>query len=162
MSIVFLDTEFNAHGGDLISLALVSSGGDEFYEVVEKPKHPHLWVKEHVIPKLLKKPIGRDLVRKRAFKWLQGATLIVADWPADFVHLLELMYKEHDPSQAFSVELRMELINSGKLFPTLPHNALSDAWALRDWYMKAFDENMKTDRVMPRPLLDQVLRGNFL
>lgn len=139
MTLVFLDTEFNAHGGDLISIALASSDGSDCYEVVEIPSCPHPWVKANVIPKLDKEAVGHAQARQIIFNFIheQGAPLIIADWPADFEHLLGLMYKEHDPSMAFPIELRMELINSGKVVSRHPHNALADACGLRDWYMEA-------------------------
>lgn len=141
MSLVFLDTEFNAHGGELISIALASSDGTYCYEVVAIPEVIHPWVKANVIPKLgQQEPVGHEEARRTVFSFLrdQEAPLIIADWPADFEHLLALMYKEHDPSMAFHIELRMELINSGKVTSLWPHNALADARGLRDWYMEKF------------------------
>lgn len=41
---LYLDTEFNGFGGSLISAALVSTGGHEWYEVLPC-SHPNAWVK---------------------------------------------------------------------------------------------------------------------
>jgi hypothetical protein len=39
-----LDTEFNSHGAELISIARASDDGNEFYGVVGIPAQPHPWV----------------------------------------------------------------------------------------------------------------------
>jgi len=145
MSIAFLDTEFNAHGGALISIGLACLGSEptdvnSCYGVVQVPKKPHPWVAEHVIPLLGRTPEGREVVRQRVFKWLreEQISLIIADWPADLTHFLELLYKEHDPSMIFPMEIKLELINSGKFTSEIPHNAESDAIALMKWYYGPF------------------------
>ena len=135
MSIAFLDSEFNAHGGELISIGLACQDSS-CYGVVAIPDNVHPWVAEHVIPLLGLEPEGREVVRQRVFKWLRDEqiSLIIADWPADLIHFLELLYKEHDPSQMFPMEIKLELINSGKVTPDIPHNAESDAIGLMRWY----------------------------
>ena len=42
---IYLDTEFNGFGGELISLALVEPiSGKTFYRVKQIPMAPHPWV----------------------------------------------------------------------------------------------------------------------
>lgn len=139
---LYLDTEFNGHGGELISIALVNVMAgridDEFYEVVAfpDPEVQHPWVKANVLPKLNQAPVGREVTRKRLFKFLvRNPGLIYADWPADFEHLLGLLYKDQDPSRAFTIELNMCLRNTQGVQSTEPHNALADARALAAYFI---------------------------
>lgn len=133
---LYLDTEFNGFDGQLISLALVSSeDGEEFYGVLPLPSKIHPWVKEHVIPYLVQDSEPHHMFRSRLALYLlrhQHET-IIADWPADFVHLLECLYEPNGMS--YKIELDFRLVNSGKLDPVIPHNALSDARALMYWHI---------------------------
>ena len=45
----WIDTEFNEYLGDLISMALVSEDGHEWYEALPCA-NPGSWVAEHVMP----------------------------------------------------------------------------------------------------------------
>jgi hypothetical protein len=60
------------------------------------------------------------------------------DWPADFEHLMRLMCGCHY-GDSFMIPCTMQLIVTpvGEPKPTVPHNALSDAIALRDWHLAA-------------------------
>jgi len=58
---------------------------------------------------------------------------IIADWPDDFVHLLQCL--REDGGVSFELNLELRLVKSGQLNPVLPHNALSDARALKYWYV---------------------------
>lgn len=136
---LFLDTEFNGHGGVLISIALASTDGDEFYEVVKVPniRHLHPWVAANVVPKLDKAPIGIEAVRSGLFRFLQErpGEPIFADWPADFVHLLNLFAKPDNPEQSYCPNLTMYLLHNVDYPHVKNHNALFDAKSLRDAYM---------------------------
>ena len=55
--ILFIDCEFNEFKGELISMALVSEDGKEFYEVLPC-KNPGDWVKENVLPILNKSSVN--------------------------------------------------------------------------------------------------------
>ena len=59
MSNLYIDCEFNEFGGQLISMALVTGTGFEFYEVLDCP-NPGPWVKDNVIPILGKEPISKE------------------------------------------------------------------------------------------------------
>lgn len=137
---LYLDTEFNGHGGELISLALVSDRGDgsSFYGVWPLPSQVHPWVAEHVIPKLDSTSEPVDVLRMRLQHYLekhQGED-IVADWPDDFAHLMRAMSGDAY-ERSFMVECTLVLVNSGEVRPELPHNALSDAVALMHWHKLA-------------------------
>lgn len=53
---IYLDTEFNGLGGELISLALVSEDGREWYESLPLPPLLDEWVGANVVPLLGDKP----------------------------------------------------------------------------------------------------------
>lgn len=140
---LFLDTEFNGFGGELISMALVGEDGREFYRVLALPVEYDPWVEENVVPHLQALPAPVATSYDELAMWLNNYLaglrdfVIIADWPADFEHfanLLSLIGKNGGFKEAFPCTMR--LINvSGQLKPEVPHNALSDARALRDWYM---------------------------
>jgi hypothetical protein len=143
---LFLDTEFNGHGGELISLALACTDGSEWYGVLPLENVTHPWVSQNVIPKLFELPPtdgGAMLhypdfrVSLHAYLKPRSGAVIYADWPADFGHLMQVMI---GPSfnHAWAMQLRLHLINTpdGEPKPEIPHNALSDARALMKWYME--------------------------
>ena len=70
---LYLDTEFNGFGGQLISLALASPTGDNFYEAVPLPRAEilHPWVAEHVVPFIHREPISWHLFRSRLASYLR-------------------------------------------------------------------------------------------
>ena len=139
---LWLDTEFDGHGGWLISLALAAEDGKHWYGILNDVGF-HPWVRENVMPKVyaMKPTIEGiyDAVRFSLKEYLQaraGAT-IWADWPADFEYLMRLMV---GPSYAdsFVVPCTMQLIVTpdGEPKPEIPHNALSDAIALMEWHQR--------------------------
>lgn len=144
----FLDTEFNGFGGALISVALVPEDGDqELYVSLPLPEAIEPWVEQHVIPylRLVPEGIDHELDRVEAADmvaaYLAGDPdpVIIADWPEDLAHFCALLVT--GPGQMTGVDfgLRLELINaagfSAAANSRVPHNALHDARALRDFYM---------------------------
>ena len=135
---LYLDTEYNAHGGSLISLALVSNTFATFYGVVDVPRYEawHPWVKRHVRPYLGQAAEPRGEFRARLHEFLQSheGEEIIADWPDDFAHLMREMA---GPSyeESWMVECSLRLIKSGEIKSRQPHNALSDAEALMHWHL---------------------------
>ncbi len=135
---LYLDCEFNGFNGYLISMAIVSTDGAEFYAVLPLPGLPgdiHPWVQEHVVPYLVKEPEDEATFRARLRMFLlkHQPGPIYADWPEDFVHLLEAICGPN--GVRLNVELDLRLIRSGELKPEVPHNALSDARALMAWHL---------------------------
>jgi hypothetical protein len=143
----FLDCEFNGHGGELISMALLSEYYDchDLYMVFPEPKVVEPWVHANVMPILLSvppfiKPIVvankvsaagfiRDLLRK---DW---SPVVVVDWPADIRYFCDVL--EIAPGQMISTGpvLKFEL-HRVDAYPTkvrdaIQHNAWWDACALR-------------------------------
>lgn len=137
---LYLDTEVNGHGGDLISLAIAGTDGSHWYGVWLKPMDPHPWVAEHVIPyidTLTPRARGPEHCRFALREYLlsrSGAT-IWADWPDDFAHLMRIMSGASYPD-SFMIPCTMQLIVTpdGEPKPEVPHNALSDALALMRWH----------------------------
>lgn len=146
---LYLDTEFNGHGGELISLALATpEEGLYFYGVKSwiTPKSIHPWVAEHVMPKItafefgpgLKPEMAQPHDFKRQLHRFLGAfpdAHIYADWPHDFAHLMNCLAGE-TYEQALDYQCTMHLIKTppGEPVPEVPHNALSDAIALMRWH----------------------------
>lgn len=135
---LFLDTEFNGHGGELISIALVSDRlgpHPEFYEVRQLPQNPTPWVLEHIIPVLNQSSVADTLLRMELFDFLHHHKNepVYADWHQDLVHFLALL--ETEPGRAYPIELTLHLVRPNvPLSSIIPHNALSDAKALMLWH----------------------------
>ena len=138
---LFLDTEFNEFGGELISMALVSEDGREFYEVVAEPRVWKPFAFEHVFPVLGKEAIGAEAFNALLSEFLCdfAGCEIIADWPADFEHLCaHFNAAGRDLGWKLPLECTMRLVRGDNtIASTIPHNALSDARALRDWYIGA-------------------------
>jgi hypothetical protein len=143
----FLDTEFNGFGGELISLALVPEYGDQEYYVViplETPAEP--WVERHVMPYLERVPplsfnrldrvaAAHDIA---AFLSTDDDPVIVADWPEDialFCRLLLVGATDIVDVQSICFEFRRTPGFSTARNSKVPHNALHDARALRDFIL---------------------------
>lgn len=141
----FLDTEFNGFDGELISIALAPEFGDEeFYAVLPLPAEIHPWVERHVIPYLDSVPPG---LRNRldriaaahelaAYLGADREPMIVADWPDDIALFCRLLVT--GPAEIVDIGgLRFEFLRSPGFSTAMnsrvPHNALHDARALRDF-----------------------------
>lgn len=144
----FLDTEFNGFGGGLISVALVPEHGDqELYISLPLPDVLEPWVAQNVVPYLRLVPPGVDHELDRVAAadlvaaYLAGDDdpLIIADWPEDLAHFCALLVTGPGRMAGVDFGLRLELINaagfSAAANSRVPHNALHDARALRDFYL---------------------------
>jgi hypothetical protein len=144
----FLDTEFNGFGGALISLALVPEYGDqEYYAVVPFEEEPHPWVAQHVLPYLGAVPPGmtaEPIPRRQAARELalfladDQEPLIIADWPDDIAYFCKLLVT--GPGQMVTTgTLRFLFLDNGPFSTAenslVPHNALHDARALRNFVL---------------------------
>ncbi len=140
MTRLFLDTEFNGFGGELISMALVSDDGREWYQVRKMVTAPGEWVSINVIPKLDKLPLESHEFRA-SFATFIGqfdGCEVIADWPADFEHFCFLLSGVGaEAGYSIPLECTMRLVRGDDTIqPAIPHNALSDARALRDWWVR--------------------------
>lgn len=140
---LYLDTEFNGFNGELMSLALVPAGdvAREFYCVLKTAKKWDPWVEQHVVPHLEQTPMPRTTASAALGEYLRevGPCVVVADWPTDFEHLMALLITGPGFMQAvpgFSMEyMPLPGFNTAD-HSRVPHNALHDARALRDYCEK--------------------------
>jgi hypothetical protein len=145
----FLDTEFNGLGGELISLALVPEHGDqEFYALLALPEEVHPWVDRHVVPYLNAVPPSAQhdtMTRLEAANALvdyfahDDEPVIVADWPDDIAYFCSLLIT--GPGDMVPIgSLKFEFVSSPGFstaaISKVPHNALHDARALRDFVVE--------------------------
>lgn len=127
---LFLDCEFNGFQGELISMALVSEDGREWYEVLHCG-NPIPWVAENVIPILGKTPVPQSDFTKGLFRFLCqfDSIHVVADWPEDISHFCKALIT--DPGKRIGTPpLTMEVVRVDST-SDLPHNALADARGIR-------------------------------
>lgn len=131
---LFIDCEFNEFKGDLISMALVSEDGKEFYEVVPCD-NPGNWVNQHVMPILNQEPVPMEVFQMRLQKFLLQfeEVKIIADWPEDIKHFCESLIT--GPGVRLDTPpLSME-IHRFDAESKLPHNALADARGNMEYWM---------------------------
>ncbi len=155
----FLDTEFDENGKtiELISIALVSEAGKEYYAVSKEfnPAACNDWVKDHVLPKLPKKPWS-----SRADIAADVKALLLADgdkpeiWgyfsDYDWVALCQLFGRMIDLPQGFPMwcrDLKQQMSERGIEKASLPpedptreHDALADARWIRDAWLHMNEE----------------------
>ncbi|MBB5686415.1 3'-5' exoribonuclease [Sphingobium boeckii] len=143
----FLDTEFNGFGGELISIALAPEYGDqEYYAVLPLPEKIEPWVDRHVIPYLHTVPdtmdnrIDAETAAHEIAAFLAGDSepVIVADWPEDIALFCRLLMT--GPGHIVDVGPLTFRFHRSPGFSTagnsrVPHNALHDARALRDFVL---------------------------
>lgn len=133
--ILFIDGEWNSYKGELISMALVSECGKEFYEVVGC-ENPDPWVAANVMPKLGKPWITFNSLQEQLELFLEpfDTVHIVADWPEDISWFCNVLItgpgtRLDTPPLTFEV-LRVDTMSEN------PHNALADARGLRKWCLE--------------------------
>jgi hypothetical protein len=142
---VYLDTEFNGFGGELISIALVSEQGHELY-LIRKPNvgvKPIPWVQKHVLPVLnveghnayvMSGTYDEDIQTGVCdFLFSLGRPEVWADWPEDHAHLCRLMVWPEGRWKNVVSSFVLVSTDGVDLGSKVPHNALSDARALRDY-----------------------------
>lgn len=128
---LFLDTEFNGFQGELISIALVSSDGKEFYESLGC-NNPTDWIANNVIPILQKDSISRIELQDKLEGFLSqfDEIQIIADWPEDISHFCQLLIT--GPGKKIvtpEISFRIDPISSES---GLEHNALYDARGIKE------------------------------
>lgn len=143
---LYLDTEFNSFGGSLMSMALCSEDGSEWYGVLPLPLELHPWVRENVVPQLWAalpagaRP-GEHMVPEHfrnslhAFLGRHTQPEVVCDWHTDAAHFCHwLSGRDHASSLDYPCTVRIVSTPPGQPISPAPHNALADARALKDWY----------------------------
>jgi hypothetical protein len=124
---IYIDCEYNGFGGNLISMALVSVDGQEFYEVLKCAK-PVEWVAVNVMPILNKEPVSTSLFQHKLQNFLMqyNNVHIIADWPEDISHFCSALLTGPGTrlnTPLLTMEVRRDLHGDSRL----PHNALEDA-----------------------------------
>ena len=134
---IYLDTEFNGFGGQLISIGMISEDGRDFYMVRSLPPKVDPWVAANVIPILGQNPVDVGTFKTKLRDYLAqfDKINIIADWPDDIKYFCEALIlgpgiAMHHPPITF--ELRRDI--SGK--SQLPHHALADAKGIRLAYLE--------------------------
>lgn len=140
--LIFIDTEFNGFGGELISLALVTAEGQDFYEVLQPTKPIVHWVKENVMPYLEKEPITKIEFQAKLYQYLMGVSkfgqeplTIIADWPDDIKYFCESLIT--GPGSCITTPAKMNFVlnrNLSSRESRVPHNAFHDAVAIMNDY----------------------------
>ena len=128
---IYIDTEFNDFGGDLISLAMVDENCREFYAVLNC-QNPTPWVAENVIPVLGQRFASLRMLQTRMEAWLAeyDSVHIVADWPEDIAHFCRALITGPGmrmDTPPLTLEVRRDLSSEAS---AIPHNALEDARAI--------------------------------
>lgn len=134
---LFIDCEWNGFHGDFISMALVPELGTvPFYEVVEPGPLVDLdpWVAANVIPVLNKEPLPdmfsfRRKLEEYINQWSE--VTIVADWPEDIKYFCDALITA--PGRRIEIPALTFKIMSIDSVSDIPHNALADATANRDY-----------------------------
>ncbi len=128
---LYIDCEWNDYKGDLISMALISSAGHEFYEVLYCDD-PSSWVAKNVLPVLNKDCVGESEFKKKLSKFLMqfDAPVIIADWPEDIAMICDALIV----APGVSIEhpdIYFRIVRGiGSEGSEIPHNALADARAI--------------------------------
>jgi hypothetical protein len=134
---LYLDTEFNGFGGELISLALVSPDGDKFYMAKKWRMPTDPWVARHVLPILDVSPED-DILFRTVFHEFIGRfknPTIFCDWHADAEHFCAMLSgADYGSSLDFPCTIGLLKTPPGQPVSARPHNALADAIALMQWH----------------------------
>lgn len=139
MTHFYLDTEFNGHGGELISMAIVSPTGFAWHSAKEVVAQIDPWVSKNVMPKLTCRQLSHDAFRRsflEGFIYKVENPKIFCDWHADAAHFLHLLSgADYQSSIDFPCEITILKTPPGYPVSKNPHNAYDDAVALMQWHM---------------------------
>lgn len=142
---LFLDTEFNGFQGKLMSLALVPEDKNvpEFYRELTMTDQLDPWVRENVVPHMMLNACSRNAFQSALASYLYaiGECTIVADWPDDIRHFCESLIVGPGQCVALKHNIKFELDFSINYQSEVPHNALYDARAIRDFYVEREKRN---------------------
>jgi hypothetical protein len=140
MKRLFLDTEFNGFGGKLMSLALVPEdiSTPYFYRELEMKDQLESWVRENVVPHMFMVPISRSQFQQDLanYLWKIGDCTIIADWPDDIRYFCESLITGPGMSLNLLHNIGFYLDFGIQYESAVPHNALHDAMAIREHYIK--------------------------
>lgn len=146
---LFLDTEFNGFGGELMSMALVPEDTSlpEFYEELEYRGQLEPWVRENVVPHMFLTPLSRTEFQLSLSSYLlkldfhHGPITIVADWPDDIRYFCEALITGPGERITVPTNIGFELDLNIHYTSEVPHNALHDARGIRESYLRIENES---------------------
>lgn len=145
---LFLDTEFNGFNGKLISMALVPEDDNvrTFYKELEMKDQLDPWVKENVVPHLVLIPCTQHAFQQALaqYLWEIGDCTIIADWPDDIRYFCESLITGPGAMISFMHNLKFELDLGIDYESLVPHCALHDAKAIKEFYLKREEQINKT------------------
>lgn len=136
---LYIDCEYNDFKGELISMAIVSENGKEFYEVLYC-ENPSEWVKKNVMPILEKDPISYEEFQDKLFAYLMQFKKInlISDWPEDVKHFCDSLIigpGRRLPTPPLKVSIyRVDTVSEK------PHNALYDARGLANYFKQKIEK----------------------
>jgi hypothetical protein len=140
MKRLFLDTEFNGFGGQLLSVALVPEDDTKktFYQELQLYENLEPWVKENVYPHMIMAPCSYQFYQQQLanYLWEIGNCTIIADWPDDIRYLCESFITGPGMSIKLMHNIGFYLDFGIEYESKVPHNALYDAIAIREHYIK--------------------------
>lgn len=156
MTYVFIDTEFNAFQGELISMGLVCKEHKLYLINANFNKNIHPWVTENVIPHLYvefcKKHFEAPLIEWKKYisrfmyDWAKVGddVTIISDWYTDIEHFCNVIVGDNGSTVAINKARKVKFIvdrnldQSREPLPgSIEHHALSDALNLQeDWYRR--------------------------
>ena len=147
MTRYYLDTEFNEHGGKLISLALVTDRHVPLYIINDEPMNPTPWVSANVlVSRVLRSGPVQPVVLQSANQFgevirnyigNENHPVIIADSPVDIWRFCQVLSTNDDGEWASADYPMMTFeVHNVDCYPTdlegaIQHNALWDAMALR-------------------------------
>lgn len=123
-----------------MSMALVPENNQcrEFYKELLMTDQLDPWVKENVMPHMILPPCTHNEFQNALaqYLWEVGDCTIVADWPDDIRYFCESLIT--GPGMCISLlhNIHFELDFGIEYESVVPHNALHDARAIRNSYMK--------------------------
>lgn len=140
MAKFFIDTEFNAFGGKLMSMALVPEDVNlpEFYCEIEMKDQLDPWVRENVVPRMYLPRTTYNEFQISLSRYLlnieSDEITIVADWPDDIRYFCEALITGPGDRITMPEVIKFVLDLNIRYNSEVPHNALWDARAIRDTY----------------------------
>jgi hypothetical protein len=110
----------------------------EFYKELEMHEQLEPWVRDNVVPNLVLVPSSYNEFQMSLaqYLWEIGDCTIIADWPDDIRYFCEALITGPGQMISFKNTIKFELDLGIKYESLVPHNALHDARAIKEFYSK--------------------------
>ena len=136
---LFIDTEFNGFGGQILSIALVplDKSYPSFYKEFNIAETLNPWVLENVIPNMNLVPKNKLEVQLDLENYINdlGDCIIIADWPDDIKYFNDLLITGPGMMLNIHSKLLFEVDRTLEYTSKVPHHALHDAEGIRNTYL---------------------------